>query len=372
MAHKDDQVTIELTGSESAKSSNRNSITVPISAHNVSVSTVQHHSNLFMKQVSLVSLTLQNALSILLLRYVRTLPGDRFINSTAVINSEIQKTIFSIILVINEERNIMKAFKLIYDKIVRQPYDTFKTGLPALLYTLQNNLLFIAISNLDAATFQVTYQLKIFTTAVLMVFILRRQLNLVQWFALFLLFVGISLVQLENMTSSRPKQDVNAVYGFMAVICACILSGLAGVYFEKILKGSDVSVWIRNIQLGVFGMFFGVLTMYVSDGSEVKAKGFLFGYSPMVWIATLLHSVGGLIVALVVKYADNILKGFATSMAIIISCIVSIILFDFQLTVLFTLGSSLVIFSIFLYSKPDLIFKVPILNACFNERSILL
>ena len=45
-----------------------------------------------MKQISLASLTLQNALSILLLRYVRTTSGPRFINSTAVINSEIQKT----------------------------------------------------------------------------------------------------------------------------------------------------------------------------------------------------------------------------------------------------------------------------------------
>jgi drug/metabolite transporter (DMT)-like permease len=68
---------------------------------------------------------------------------------------------------------------------------------------------------------QVSYQLKIFTTAVLMVFMLRRQLSLVQWFALFLLFIGISLVQVENMTSTTPKQDVNAVYGLIAVIVAC-------------------------------------------------------------------------------------------------------------------------------------------------------
>ncbi|CAF1025986.1 unnamed protein product [Adineta ricciae] len=372
MAHKDNKTIVDMPGRESPPSSTRNSVTIPIPSHAMSVSTAHLPSHTFMKQVSLAALTLQNAMSILLLRYVRTLPGDRFIKSTAVVNSEIQKTIFSILLVINEERNIVKAFKLIYDKIVCQPYDTFKTGLPALMYTLQNNLLFIAISNLDAATFQVTYQLKIFTTAILMVFILRRQLNLVQWFALFLLFVGISLVQLENMTTSTPKQDVNAVYGFLAVIAACILSGLAGVYFEKILKGSDVSVWIRNIQLGVFGMFFGVLTTYLTEGAEIKAKGFFFGYTPIVWMATLVHSVGGLIVALVVKYADNILKGFATSMAIIISCIVSMMFFDFQLTLLFTMGSTLVIFSIFLYSKPELIFSVPLLNIFFKEKSILL
>jgi solute carrier family 35 (UDP-sugar transporter), member A1/2/3 len=108
-----------------------------------------------MKNVSLAALTLQNVFSILLLRYVRTTPGPRFINSTAVINSEIQKTILSIFLVINEQRSVVGGMKLIYNKIVRQPFDTFKTGIPALLYTLQNNLLFISISNLDAATFQV-------------------------------------------------------------------------------------------------------------------------------------------------------------------------------------------------------------------------
>ena len=110
----------------------------------------------YMKHISLVSLTLQNVVSILLLRYVRTTPGPRFYNSTAVINSEVQKTFLSILLVIHEARGVKAGLKLIYNTIVRQPYDTFKTGIPALLYTLQNNLLFIAISNLDAATFQVT------------------------------------------------------------------------------------------------------------------------------------------------------------------------------------------------------------------------
>lgn len=349
-----------------------NHVAVDIKVANPSAAATPHHSSTFMKQVSLVSLTLQNVVSILLLRYVRTTPGPRFVNSTAVISSEVQKTILSILLVLNEERNVGNAFKLIYNKILLQPYDTFKTGIPALLYTLQNNLLFVSISNLDAATFQVSYQLKIFTTALLMVFMLRRSLTLVQWFALFLLFLGISLVQVENMTATTPKQDVNAFYGLISVVSACTLSGFAGVYFEKILKGSEVSVWIRNIQLGVFGTFFGFLTMYFSDGNDVMANGFFFGYNKMVWTAITVQSAGGLIVALVVKHADNILKGFATSSAIVLSCIVSMLLFDFQLTILFALGSSLVIFSIFLYSKPDLIHQVPILNMFFNDRSVLL
>ena len=38
--------------------------------------------------------------------------------------------------------------------------------------------------------------------------------------------------------------------GLLAVGCASITSGVAGVYTEKILKGTDTSMWIRNVQLG--------------------------------------------------------------------------------------------------------------------------
>ncbi len=46
----------------------------------------------------------------------------------------------------------------------------------------------------------------------------------------------------------------------------------------------------------------------------------------------IIKAFGGLIVAIVVKYADNILKGFATSISIVLSCIVSIFLFNFVVT----------------------------------------
>ncbi|CAF0797901.1 unnamed protein product [Adineta ricciae] len=320
-----------------------------------------------MKYVSLLLLTFQNVASILLLRYVRTTTGPRFINSTAVLNSEIQKTLLSIFFVIYEERSVVKGLKLIYEKVFHDSHDTIKTGIPAFLYLVQNYLLFVSISNLDAATCQVSFQLKIFTTAIFMMLILGRTFKLVQWLALFLLFLGVSLVQLENMTSTVPKQDVNAIKGLLSVVGACTLSGLAGVYFEKILKGSNVSVWIRNIQLGIFSIIFGSIMMLIQDGTEIQKKGFLFGYTPIVWTTITIQSAGGLLVALVVKHADNILKGFSTSAAIIISCIVSMILFDFQLTNLFALGAFLVVCSIFLYSKPDLILQIPFLK----EKSIL-
>ena len=54
---------------------------------------------------------------------------------------------------------------------------------------------------------------------------------------------------------------------------------------------------------------------------------------------------------MVMKYADNILKGFALAIAIIVSCLVSVVLFNFQLTMHYVIGAAMVISSAFLYNK---------------------
>lgn len=220
------------------------------------------------------------------------------------------------------------------------------------MYLVQNNLLYVSTSNLDAATYQVTYQLKILTTAVFSVLILKRKLLRHQWIALVILLMGVVLVQLNDSTdkSLKTHPNQNKVIGLGSAFIACWLSGFAGVYFEKILKGADISIWMRNIQLSLVSLPLGIVVCMVSDWNNISENGFFFGYDLYIAYLICLQASGGLIVAMVVKYADNILKGFATSLAIVIACVFSMYFFNFTISIQFVIGTLFVMLSIFLYS----------------------
>ncbi|PWA33751.1 hypothetical protein CCH79_00020577 [Gambusia affinis] len=314
-------------------------------------------ANRKLKYISLAVLVVQNASLILSIRYVRTLPGDRFFATSAVVMAEVLKVATCLLIILLQKRYALKeTLWFLLDSVVLQYQDTLKLAVPSLIYTLQNNLQYVAISNLPAATFQVTYQLKILTTALFSVLMLRKSLSRVQWVSLLLLFAGVAIVQVQQEGKKEAAvadaSNQNYMVGLVAVVISCLSSGFAGVYFERILKGSSASVWMRNVQLGVFGTALGLLGMWWNDGAAVAERGFLFGYTGMVWCVIFNQAFGGLLVAVVVKYADNILKGFATSFSIIVSTVMSVYLFGFHVDLLFTAGAGLVIGAVYMYSLP--------------------
>merc|ERR1711871_1917039 len=77
---------------------------------------------------------------------------------------------------------------------------------PAVIYLVMNILGFIALGNLDASTFSIVAQMKVFTTAIFSVLILGRQLPMCRWRALTTLTLGVILISNEAF----PKRDPQA------------------------------------------------------------------------------------------------------------------------------------------------------------------
>jgi len=108
---------------------------------------------------------------------------------------------------------------------------------------------------------------------------------------------------------------------------------------------------MRNVQLALFSIPLQIVAVLQQDAHVVRKHGILYGFHTSTWGLVLLQFAGGMLAALVIKYAGNILKTFATVLAILCTCFVSIPLFDFKPTALFWTGISVVAASIWLYSR---------------------
>lgn len=345
--------------------------------------TSNEDTSTFIKYAALFLLVAQMVGLVLLMRYSRTVkrsPDEPlYLSSTAVFIMEVMKLVICFMVVAYQTGS--SFFTEMYHHTVGSPIEIAKLCVPSILYTVQNNLLYLALTNLDAATYQVCYQLKILTTAIFSAVLLQRQFSTKKWFSLVVLTFGVAIVQLSGSSdqhtsttsdSAASAEQHNRLVGLIAVLCAACTSGFSGVYFEKILKGSTTSLWIRNVQMGLPSIIIAYITVYVKDTAAVQRQGFLGGYSTTVWGVVVVQAVGGLIVATgkifhlagvfnvltstffaVVKYADNVLKVFATSFSIVVSCVISAFLFDFHPTVTFLIGASLVVSATVMYSSPE-------------------
>lgn len=343
--------------------------------------------------------------------------GHRYFTSTAVFLNEVIKLAVSLTIAMYDISRTLPPSTpatVLFEQLYMSVFsgDGWKLAIPATLYTLQNSLQYIAVSNLAAVHFQILYQLKvefmfygengsadswqILTTALFSVTMLGRALSSRRWIALLLLTFGVAIVQLpsndpalysaddpqsrfyfprslhelgqltngaaevareltkrgladlsEGLTKRSAtyegieedlgiKQPVmNYSIGLAAVLVAATISGLTGVYFEKVLKESHthVTVWTRNVQLSFYSLFpaliFGV---FLKDGEEIAKNGFFDGYNAVVWTAIIFQAGGGVLVAMCINYADNIAKNFATSISIVLSFLFSVWFFAFQVT----------------------------------------
>ncbi|KAI6036290.1 hypothetical protein PISMIDRAFT_683272 [Pisolithus microcarpus 441] len=339
-----------------------------------------------LKYISLVTLAVQNSLLTIIMHYSRVHipPSQSYSAPTAVLLNELLKGAISLAIAFtrmdrpasyatdppqpsltsgrfwHSSRVLLRSRRLARE--VFSP-DCWKLSIPAILYVIQNNLQYVAATNLEAATFQVSYQMKILTTAAFSVLLLRKQLSASQWVALFFLAIGVGIVQIQTGASDTAKAtssllfqgaSMNAVKGFLAVVAACFTSGLAGVYFEMVLKNSQSDLWIRNVQLSAFSLLPALVPIILARRPDAGFTTSLFqNFGGWAWATVAIQVVGGLVTAMVIKYSDNILKGFATSLSIVISFLASVALFDFRITFTFILGSVIVLIATWLYNQPN-------------------
>jgi len=216
----------------------------------------------------------------------------------------------------------------------------FKYAIPALLYAVHNNLVFLGLSYLDAPTYQLLNNIKIIGTGLLYRIFLAKPLRMVQWVGLAVLMFGqmVATIDTSGGTSARPE-------GFLTGVCVMFvlaaMSGMAGVYNESLLKGSTDSTHWQNFQLYVFSVLFCGM-QYVVKGGNQNADGFFGGYEVLTWAVILTSATMGQAVSFMLKYTNNITNRFATAASLLLTTMGSYILFGTVVQMPFYLGVGLI------------------------------
>jgi UDP-sugar transporter A1/2/3 len=156
--------------------------------------------NKFYKYLSLILLLSQNVMLALAIRYSKMNASKKNLNyltSVVILFSETLKFFVCHFLVLFESGSILDYLKQINTDLIQKPLDVLRIAVPGGLFTVQNNLTFVALSYMDAASFQVLSQLKILTTAVMSILMLKTKLDKFKWTSIFLLLIGVTLIEVN-------------------------------------------------------------------------------------------------------------------------------------------------------------------------------
>jgi UDP-sugar transporter A1/2/3 len=293
--------------------------------------------------------------------------GYTYDPNSAVLLTEFTKAIIAGSLLLQVRQKDPSGANMTIDK------NCFRYAVPALLYAIHNNLVFLGLEYLDAPTYQLLNNIKIIVTGLLYRAFLKKPLRIVQWVGLGILMLGQMVATMDTSGGSGSRGD-GFVTGVIVMCTLACMSGMAGVYNEFLLKGSSDSTHWQNLQLYMFSVFFCSLNyIRIVWSSDASGKGFFEGFETMTWAVILCSATMGQAVSFVLKYTDNITNRFATAGSLLLTTFGSWFFFGTTVETPFYLGVGLIAMAFGLYFVDH---KVLVLNdeealGCAQHASIL-
>lgn len=237
-----------------------------------------------------------------------------------------------------------------------QLHKTFYYAGPALLNALEGNLNYVVLRYLDAATVSVLWNLKILLTAVLFRYVLKHPLSELHIMAIGLLILGVLTSQSDRFRhndSNSPKDSQDVAIGLSLALVGVTLSSCASVFAEWTLKRQSECPFLwQSVQIYGFGVLFNALGLALVDRELLLSEGFFRGYSDWTVVVIIVNSIGGVFMACILKYLDNIACVYSHSMAMMFTTLLSMIFFAFSPSLEFACGLGILVISMYLYHHP--------------------
>jgi len=249
----------------------------------------------------------------------------------------------------------------------RPKLEGFKENLyfciPAIMFTVTNNVHFMIMERLDPGTVSVMWQLKIPLTALLMHLLAMKTQQMRQWIGIVLLTTGVLISQSGtitdhgkpgSVTKAELKHETDAIVGLVLCFISLSINVSANVVTECLFKRTSGSQYAQYIRLYSFGVLLNMLCLLCRDFGSIMNNGIFQGYNAWTLVCILCLALAGFVVGMTIKQLDNIVVVFADVSATVVSSVVSWYYFDLHLTVSFIGGVMVCGYALYLYySTPE-------------------
>jgi len=163
--------------------------------------------------------------------------------------TEITKIMFTIVMLFIQARRLKVGDKPLFTVSIfmQAARNNVLLSVPAFLYAINNYLKFIMQLYFNPASVKMLSNLKVLVIAVLLKMIMRRRFSVIQWEALALLLIGISVNQLKSLPEGSSVLGLPVAAGaYLYTLFFVTVPALASVYNEKALKSQfDTSIYLQ-------------------------------------------------------------------------------------------------------------------------------
>ncbi|KAL3829226.1 hypothetical protein ACJIZ3_018028 [Penstemon smallii] len=271
--------------------------------------------------------------------------------------TEVAKVIFAIVMLIIQARRQQVGEKplLSLSTFIQAARSNVLLAVPAFLYAINNYLKFTMQLYFNPATVKMLSNLKVLVIAVLLRIVMKRRFSIIQWEALALLLIGISINQLKSYPEGTTALGLPVTTGaYVYTLIFVTVPSMASVFNEYALKSQyDTSIYLQNLFLYGYGAIFnflGILGTVIIKGPN--SFDILEGHSRATMLLICNNAAQGILSSFFFKYADTILKKYSSTVATIFTGIASAVLFGHKLTINFMLGISVVFISMHQFFSP--------------------
>ena len=224
------------------------------------------------------------------------------------------------------------------------------------LYLVANLISYPALERVPVSVFASVSQLKVLTTALFTVLLLKNPVSLRRWRTLTTLMLGVIVVTLTTAPDDEKHPATNARYyfgAFLSFFQTC-LTGFACVALELLLKNqqetdflrtdSSLDIWDRNLQLALWSIVIYLpLAIIEGDGKLLLTP------THAEILISCLHAVGGILVALSILHASSIAKTIAVCAGLVMTSLVGGLVGDAPPSLVAMTGGAVVVITIFGY-----------------------